>query len=98
MHRVKWSRGSAFPGGRPATPGDVGGAPVPPAGPERSPGALRLEHRWNTSLERRGLLWTSTDSAVLYDFRFCREIVESARWTRLTRNDGVPGSSPGRLS
>jgi hypothetical protein len=42
-----------------------------------------------------GLLRTSTDSAIAHDFRICREIAESAGRTRLTRNEGVPGSSPG---
>jgi hypothetical protein len=55
----------------------------------------RLEHRWNTSLERCGLLRTSTDSAGRLDSRICRDIARSARETRLTRNEGVPGSSPG---
>jgi hypothetical protein len=31
----------------------------------------------------------------LPDHRVCRQIAESARQTRLTRNEGVPGSSPG---
>ena len=63
--------------------------------PGRGLPVSRLEHRWNTSLERCGLPRTSTDSAPRPGFAICREIAESARWTRLTRNEGVPGSSPG---
>jgi hypothetical protein len=59
------------------------------------PDIAALEHRWNTSLERYGLLRTSMDSANVHDSRICLEIAESASWTRLTRNEGVPGSSPG---
>jgi hypothetical protein len=40
-------------------------------------GALKLEHGWNTSLERCGVLWTSTDSAV------------SGRLTHLQGNRGI---------
>jgi hypothetical protein len=53
------------------------------------------EHRWNTSLERCGLLRTSTDSPFRRAPCIYRENAGSASQTRLTRNEGVPGSSPG---
>jgi hypothetical protein len=57
---------------------------------------LRSERRWNTALERCGLLWTSTDSAARIDLGICRENAESALSTRSTRNEGGPRFESGR--
>jgi hypothetical protein len=51
----------------------------------------RLEHRWNTSLERCGLLRTRRSGVTTH----LQGVSRSARETRETRNEGVPGSSPG---
>jgi hypothetical protein len=50
---------------------------------------------WNTVGNIAGALWTSADLGFSHDCRICREIAESASWTPLARNEGVPGSSPG---
>ena len=57
--------------------------PEGPNGPLRfsrppHPGWPRLEHRWNTSLERCGLPRTSTDTAPRTDLPISKEVAESA--------------------
>jgi hypothetical protein len=77
---------------QPQTPSTL----APTAGAD---GARTFSAPIGTPLEHiAGALWTSVDShglGVSHDGCICREIMGSPSSTRLTRNEGVPGSSPG---
>src|SRR5262249_37661691 len=56
---------------------------------------VRLEHRWNTSLEERGVPRSSGEREHAANESSSMQIDKSEKAGALTRNEGVPGSSPG---